>query len=162
MTCQISVCWSRPQLSQVHPKRYVFFSLLVSIATCILTSFFHALDQDGVPSTPVKCESPEELPSSIWPSETDLVYTSGSNKLRLTIQHTYVKAVIHDAVENIKASIMFDDAFPNANVCITFATEALTLAAKGRLPSSRDILARLTDDSQYLAKIIPLVCIYNI
>jgi hypothetical protein len=80
----------------------------------------------------------------------------------LTIQHTYVKAVIHDAVENIKASIMFDDAFPNANVCITFATEALTLAAKGRLPSSRDILARLTDDSQYLAKIIPLVCIYNI
>jgi hypothetical protein len=78
----------------------------------------------------------------------------------LTDQHTPIKAVIHDAVENIKASIMFDDAFPNANISVMFATEALMLAAKSRLPESENILARLTDDSQYLSKIIPLVGIY--
>lgn len=101
-----------------------------------------------------------ESPSSMWPPETNLVYPNGTNRLKLTDQHAQIKAVIHDAVENIKASIMFDDAFPNANLCIMFATEALMLAAKGRVPESHNILARLTNDSQYLSKIIPLVRVY--
>jgi hypothetical protein len=111
-----------------------------------------------MPSTPVESESP----SSIWPVETDLVYLDGSNKLKLTIQYTEVRGTIQDAVEHIRASVMFTDAFPDANRCILFARRALIRSAETRLPDSRDVLNRLRGDSDYMEKLIPLVSVYII
>ena len=123
--------------------------------------FSYTSDQLGastMPSTPVKSESP----SSIWPVEMDLVYPDGSNKLKLTVQYTEVRGIIQDAVEHIRASVMFTDAFPDANRCILFARRALICSAEARLPESRDVLNRLRGDSDYLAKLIPLVSAYTI
>ena len=111
-----------------------------------------------MPSTPVKCESP----SSIWPVETNLVYSDGCNKLKLTIQYTEVRGIIQDAVEHLRASVMFTDAFPDANRCILFSRRALVRSAEARLPESHDVLKRLRGDSDYMAKLIPLVSVYII
>jgi hypothetical protein len=139
------------------PKQICFFSLFFYDvdADSIL---FHASDQDGTTaSTPVKSESP----TSIWPMETNLVYIDGSNKLKLTAQYNQVRGIIQDAVEHIRASVMFTDAFPDANRSILFATRALMSAAKGRLPESRDVFDRLRCDKDYLGKLIPLVSVYS-
>jgi hypothetical protein len=90
------------------------------------------------------------------------VYVSGDNKVKLLLQHTLVRLVIQDAIENIRASIIFTNAFPDAALSIMFAKSALMSAAKGQLPATQDIYSRLMRDDDYLSSIIPVVCGYDI
>lgn len=106
---------------------------------------------------PAKCDSPPAL----WPVNTNLVYSDTSNKLKLMPQHALVRVVIQDAIENVRASILFTDAFPDASLSMTFAKDGLITAAKAHLPASHNIHARLIGDSDYVPKIIPLVRMYN-
>ena len=92
-----------------------------------------------------------------WPIETDLVFAGGSNTLMLTIQRPLVRLVIRDAFENLRATILLEDAFPNAGVSLTFIRESLIAGAKAHLPGSADILQRIKRDMAYQAKIVPLV-----
>ena len=107
-----------------------------------------------------KCDSPES-PPTVWPVDTNLVYTDGSNKLKLTSQLPLVRDIIHDAIENIQALILFTDAFPDAALSIVFVKDALISAAKSHFPGGRDIHTRLMHDVDYITKLFPLVRVYN-
>ncbi|KAI9439729.1 hypothetical protein H4582DRAFT_2075103 [Lactarius indigo] len=64
-----------------------------------------------------------------WPSNTDLSFAPGSTRLMLTAQRPLVRAVIQEAIENVRAAMMFNDAFPNLARAFTFIRDALITAA---------------------------------
>ncbi|KAI9448875.1 hypothetical protein BJY52DRAFT_1193093 [Lactarius psammicola] len=87
------------------------------------------------------------LPLRTWPVDTDLVYTTGSNKVMLTIQRPLVHAVIQEAIENLQAGLLFTNAFPD---------DCLLTAANRHKPGATDILERLQRDQDYMLKITPV------
>jgi hypothetical protein len=89
----------------------------------------------------------------VWPLDTNLVYTDGSNKLKLTLQHPLVLRVIQNAIENFGATLLFSDAFPDATVSLTFAKNAFLLAAKAHFPATQDIHIRLLHNLNYITQI---------
>ncbi|KAF8257052.1 hypothetical protein EI94DRAFT_1843047 [Lactarius quietus] len=84
-----------------------------------------------------------------WPVITELVYSSGTNKLMLTSQCPIVHVVIQEALDNLWAALLFNTAFPNAHV------EQPT-SPQGR--NTMEILNQLENDQHYLMKITPLPC----
>lgn len=112
-------------------------------------NLFHASNQgaSSLPATPY--------------SRTDLMYTDGCNKIKLTIQRPLVRLVIQDSIEKTQAKILLTNAFPDGSCAAKFVTDALVSAAKDHLPATRDILVRLMTDNDYISKIIPVVRSYN-
>ncbi len=96
-----------------------------------------------------------QLPS--WPVETELVFTTGTNKLMLTIQRPLVCAVIQDAIKNLRAALLFTNAFPDVCVALTLIKDCLFTAADNHKPGAKSILERLTRDQEYLSTVTPLV-----
>lgn len=121
-------------------------------------NFIHASNQGTV--TPMALGKCNLLPT-LWPADTNFVYADGSNRLKLMLQRPLVRLIIQDAIENVRASILFTDAFPDATLSMTFTKDALISAAKAHLPASYDIHARLMGDDDYVTKVIPLVRQYN-
>lgn len=97
------------------------------------------------------------LPQTTWRAETDLVFPPGSNKLRLTSQRPLVRAVLHEAIDRLRATMLFNNAFPDLCVALGLIQECLFDAAKSLKPGTEEVLERLTNDADYLSKIIPLV-----
>jgi hypothetical protein len=119
---------------------------------------FHASDEDvGTLAITVR----SDLPSTSWPSGTNLVYAEG-NKVKLMLQHPLVKLVIQEAFDNFKAAILFTHAFPDAKLSLTFAKDALILGAKRHLPATQDILTQVSHDDEYISKINILVHAFDI
>jgi hypothetical protein len=94
------------------------------------------------------------LPST---SETDLHFVPGSTRIILTGQRPIVRMVIQEAIENLRASLLFIDAFPDSNCALKFIQDGLFTAAKRQCPAAADVLKRLQDDEEYMSAIIPLV-----
>ena len=69
-----------------------------------------------------------DLPT--WPTETNLIYSPGSNKVMLTAQRTLIYIVIQDAIERTRASMMFINAFPDVFKALELITKALSMAAE--------------------------------
>jgi hypothetical protein len=92
----------------------------------------------------------------------DLVLPAGATKPLLTNQMSLVRSVVHDAIENMWALLMFNHAFPDSVLSSTFAKESLITAAekqaKKHKPSAAAVHSRLQHDTDYLAMIIQLVC----
>ena len=97
------------------------------------------------------------LPLRTWPVDTDLVYTTGSNKVMLTIQRPLVRAVIQEAIENLRAGLLFTNAFPDVCATLTLIQDCLLTAANHHKPGATDILERLQHDQDYMLKITPVV-----
>jgi hypothetical protein len=99
------------------------------------------------------------VPGSVvtWPIDTDLIYLPGSKKVKLTMQMPLVRMVVQDAFENLRASLLFEDAFPDPNVTILFVRKNLIGAARSHLPRVEDIHKRLLCDNEYLNNLSPLV-----
>lgn len=95
--------------------------------------------------------------TSVWPVDTDLIYAPGSNKIMLTLQMPLVRTVVQDAFENIRASILFEDAFPDLNLTVLFVRKNLIRAARAHLPRAVDIHRRLIRDDRYLDQLSRLV-----
>lgn len=74
-----------------------------------------------------------------WPVDTDLVYTEGSTKLKLTIQHALVRMILQDAINHIRSNFFFTHAFLDASLSITIARDALISAALDCLPASQNV-----------------------
>jgi hypothetical protein len=53
--------------------------------------------------------------------------------------------------------MLFENAYPNAFETLDFIQEALFTAAEG-IPAAKDVHNRLVLDTEYLAKVLPLVC----
>jgi hypothetical protein len=60
----------------------------------------------------------------------DLVLPAGATKPLLTNQMSLVRSVVHDAIENMWALLMFNHAFPDSVLSSTFAKESLITAAE--------------------------------
>jgi hypothetical protein len=97
-----------------------------------------------------------DLPEGAWPAETDLVFNTGSSRLMLTIQRPLVRSIIQDAIENLWAALLFNNAFPDVCLALSLIKDCLFTAADLHKPAATDILERLKRDGDYLLKITPL------
>jgi hypothetical protein len=88
----------------------------------------------------------------------DLVLTPGSNSIKLNKQHAIVRAVIQASMENVRAALLFTNAFPDSSMATTQVKDCLLTAAKQLdKPGAMDVLNRLLRDEDYLSSISPLV-----
>jgi hypothetical protein len=96
-------------------------------------------------------------PKAKWPLETDIIFIAGTNRVLLTLQHPLVRTVVHDGFENLRASLLFDNAFPDATLTASVVRDALIAGAKGLLPRAAAIYDRILSDVEYAPVICPLV-----
>ena len=91
-----------------------------------------------------------------WPSETELVLTS-RKKVNLTSQHAVIRVLLQDAIDSVRLSLLFDNAFPDANTMLQIVQDHLFSAAEKYKPGTAVILERLTSDNEYLTKMSSVV-----
>ena len=102
-------------------------------------------------------ESPES-PVPVLRVDTDLIFADGSTKLMLTNQRPLICVIVQDAIENLRASLLFQNAFPDANVAFTLTRDALGVAAENHKPGGAIVQWRLQADNEYMARLVSLVC----
>jgi hypothetical protein len=97
-------------------------------------------------------------PAPTVPSnDTDLIFILGTNRLTLSAQRPLIHVIVQDAIENIRASLLFDHAFPNAAQAINSIQESLFTAAEKYRPGASAIATRLHMDNEYLGLMVRLV-----
>jgi hypothetical protein len=93
-----------------------------------------------------------------WPSHTDLIFIPGTRKLTLTIQSALLRAIIHDAFENMHAFLLVSHSFPDATALPTVIKGCLvTAATESKNLRASDIRDRLMEDDMYLDTLSRLV-----
>jgi len=99
----------------------------------------------------------------VWPSDTDLVFVPGSNRLILTMQSPPVRAIIHDAFDNTQALLFFDHSFPDATMMPTLLGGCyLTAAAESHNPRAPVIHSQLIQEAGYMDTLICLVSCFSL
>jgi hypothetical protein len=88
----------------------------------------------------------------------DLVI-SPEHRFMLTHQRPIVRTVIQEGIENLRAALLFTNAFPDVCVALTLIKDSLLNAADNyrHMPGATDILKQLKHNQDYLLKITPLV-----
>ncbi|KAI9435276.1 hypothetical protein H4582DRAFT_2059537 [Lactarius indigo] len=131
--------------------------------SAVSTPHSRTLSELGAPTidlsaaaTTSQTEATTDYSGAMWPTDTDLL-PLGSNKLLLTNQYPLVCNVVQEAIEHLRASLMFNHAFPTAPIAFAFTKESLITAAKKLKPGAVHIQRRLQQDEDYLAKVVPLV-----
>jgi len=95
-----------------------------------------------------------------WPSDTDLVFIPGTNRLSLTIQHPPVRAVIQDSLEHIRIFLYFNQSFPDPATIPTVIGNSLQAAAlESDNPMAPHIHDRLLRDDGYQDNLSRLVSV---
>ena len=92
-----------------------------------------------------------------WPTETDLVFASGSSRLKLTSQSPIVHLVIIKGIENLQAAMLFTDTFPDVCSMLTLIKDLLLTSTSYLLPAAMDVLDHLKVNPDYLSKVTLLV-----
>ncbi|KAF8272273.1 hypothetical protein EI94DRAFT_1796414 [Lactarius quietus] len=119
------------QASVISTPRPVTSTLLIAVAATTEANTPAGSVSWPVPlDTPTKCKaSPKSgLPNSRV--DMNLVFLEGSKKLMLTHQHPIICAIVQDAIDNLQASLLIQNAFPDPIVAWAFTKDALHLAAK--------------------------------
>ena len=93
-----------------------------------------------------------------WPPETDLVI-SPKRKVKLTIQQPVIRVLLKDAIESVRASLLFDNAFPDTDEALTVIRKSIFYAAERYEPGTTVILERLKCDHEYLSQMCSVVCV---
>jgi hypothetical protein len=75
----------------------------------------------------------------------------------LTIQILLIHTIIQDSFEDLRATLLFENAFPDPNLTILFLRKTLVGAARSRLPDAVNIHNRLLLDDEYRDKLSRLV-----
>ncbi|KAH9067000.1 hypothetical protein EDB83DRAFT_2314982 [Lactarius deliciosus] len=88
--------------------------------------------------------------------DTDLVFVGNTTKIMLTSQCLLIRAIVQDAIENLRASILFVNAFPDATVAFTLTKDALITATENHGHGGGIVQRRLQVDDEYLTKLISL------
>jgi hypothetical protein len=108
--------------------------------------------------TPVKIEASSESTAPISHVNTDLVFLEGSTKLLLTNQRPIIRAIVQDAIEHLRCSLLVRNAFPDPVIAFAFTKDALRLAAERcDKPGGSIIQFRLQEDDEYITKLVSLV-----
>jgi len=76
----------------------------------------------------------------------------------ITIQCPLMRTIIQDAIEILRASLMFENAYPDGVHTCAFVQCSLVTAAQKRCPATSSIHTHLLQDEEYISKIIPVVC----
>ncbi|KAH8999681.1 hypothetical protein EDB86DRAFT_2828293 [Lactarius hatsudake] len=76
--------------------------------------------------------------AATWPTDTDLL-PPGAKRFLLTNQQTLVRNVVQEAIENMRASLLFNNAFPTAPIAFAFTKESLITAAEKFKPGATHI-----------------------
>ena len=97
----------------------------------------------------------------VWPSDTDLIFAPGSRKVMLMNQRPLVRLVIQDAMELLRADLLFNYAFPVPLVSVEIIRMSLRTSAAQYL-GAMDIRRRLLFDEEYSDLMIPLVSFLNV
>jgi hypothetical protein len=121
--------------------------------------------QSGSTAAPQMCSGSGGPDVTIVPNQTqvvgsvdtDVMFIPGTNKIMLTNQRALLRTVIQEAFENVRASLLFDHGFPNANVIPSLIRESLIAAAETHSPKALQIHTCLLTDDEYLEKMIRLV-----
>lgn len=95
-------------------------------------------------------------PQSVWPTETDILYSPGTRRMMLTVQRPVMRMVIQDAFEQVKKSMMLTDAFPNTFIALEFTRDGLFESAEAH-DEATDIYNRLLCDAAYMNQMTRLV-----
>ena len=132
--------------------------MFVSIHLCIDIRYLYVT---ATPSASTAQEGVTIAPPSVWPADTDLKAVKDSKRLMLTVQTDFVRTVIQNSFEGVRASLLFEHAFPDTILSHTFIRDALITAAANYGSSATMMHARLISDREYIAKIVPLVRIVN-
>ena len=129
------------------------------IVTNILKVAAATLHRD-VPESSV----PPESSSDKWPRNTDLVFpaSGGTTRLLLSRQNSLIQSVVQGAIENMRASLMFNHAFPDGILALSFAKESLIIAAESLQPGAAPIRRRLEFNEDYLTKMAHMVIYIHI
>lgn len=96
-----------------------------------------------------------EVEDRRWPVETHLTRPEGGTKIGLKMQHPTVRRVLSAAIDNVEASVLWKDAFPDPVISEQFARESLLDAAKQLGIVS--IAERLRTDTDYVTTLAFLV-----
>ena len=94
--------------------------------------------------------------------DTDIVFIPGMKKIALTNQRPLLRAVIQEAFKNLRASLLFDNGFPTANVTPSLIRISLITAAQTLSPKALQIYLRFMNDHEYMEKMIHLVSFCDI
>ncbi|KAH9031415.1 hypothetical protein EDB83DRAFT_2652456 [Lactarius deliciosus] len=151
-----------PQTTQT-PNRIVLD--IDASGSAASTPRFGTLSELGTPTvepsataTTSQTEATTESPGATWPTDTDLL-PPGAKRLLLTNQQTLVHNVVQEAIENLRASLLFNNAFPTAPIAFAFTKESLITAAEKFKPGATHIQCQLQQDEEYLGKIGPLAAV---
>ncbi|KAF8264343.1 hypothetical protein EI94DRAFT_1805985 [Lactarius quietus] len=90
-------------------------------------------------NTPAKCEAPTVKGCQDSHVNMNLVFMEGSTKLMLTHQRPIIWSIVQDTINNLQASLLVWNAFPDAVVAFAFTKDAL-------------------HDEEYMAKLVSLPC----
>ncbi|KAF8257247.1 hypothetical protein EI94DRAFT_1709340 [Lactarius quietus] len=146
------------QASVISTPRPTTSTLLLAVAATTEANISAGSASLPVPTdTPTKCKvSPESgLPN--LHVDTNLVFQEGSKKLMLTHQRPIIRTIVQDAIDNLRASLLIRNAFPDPVVAWAFTKDALHLAAEWcEKPGATTVQARLQDDDEYMAKLVSL------
>lgn len=95
-----------------------------------------------------------------WPAEMDLVYASGSNRLKLTGQSPIVHSVVAQAIENLHTAMLSSGAFLDVCSALSLIKDCLLTSTSFLLPGAMDVLDQLKTDLDYLSKLTLLVKLF--
>ncbi|KAH9041566.1 hypothetical protein EDB85DRAFT_2139668 [Lactarius pseudohatsudake] len=100
--------------------------------------------------------TPESPVPSVSRIDTDLVFVGNTTKIMLTSQRPLIRAIVQDAIENLRASILFINAFPDATVAFALTRDALVTATENHGHGGGIAQRRLQVDDEYLTKLVSL------
>jgi len=95
-----------------------------------------------------------------WPSDTDLVFIPGMNRLSLTIQHPPVHTIIQDSLEYIWIFLSFNQSFSDpATIPMVIGNSLQAAALESDNPMAPHIHDRLLWDDGYQDNLSHLVSV---
>ena len=116
------------------------------------TSLLLALQGSGAEDSPLSADQAQ----ATWPTNTNIIYYPGSNKLLFALQGPLLRGVLQDAFGVLRATLILDDAYPDAIVMPLIIRQSL-LAATEKQHLRAIVRKRLMDDIEYLTTLIRLV-----
>jgi hypothetical protein len=144
---------STPTTEVLGEHTMIIPAVLLMILNTVATNVPEPPEEPNNQSVPYDADYEE--PS--WPKETELYIMPGTSRVTLTTQRPLIRTVIQDAIDFVRASMMFDHAFPDGMRTFYVIRDALVAAAASHRPQSSSIHNRLLLDEHYVDRIIPLV-----
>jgi hypothetical protein len=97
-----------------------------------------------------------ESPSA-WPADTEIVFAPGGTRVMLTLQRPLIRTIVQDAIEELRATLVFNNAFPDGILAMSFIRHTLNVAAGKHCPAALSVCRQLIHDEDYALKLVPVV-----